>query len=292
MQKHHRHRHTANPLREIRAIRDSASSPPAISPVPPRFTLAGPAFSQLESTYRRPLLGRATIEGFASMDVMLHIANVLFLLAYLVRDILWLRIITVIATASLIPYYFCCAVSPLYGPILWNSLFISVNLVQIVLLILEKRPVFLSDKEMQLYRTVFSALKPREFTKLLSLAEWRTAKPGEVLLEQDQPVQALLLISSGSGVVEIDGRRVATVTSGQFIGEMGFLSEQVASAKVAASAPTEYLAWPAGKLRTLLFTTPMLHVKVQGILGCDLVDKLRLGAMTAAHPSRFLHNPA
>jgi hypothetical protein len=226
------------------------------------------------------------------MDVMIHIANVLFLLAYLVRDILWLRIITVIATAALIPYYFCCAVSPLYEPIAWNSLFIAVNLVQIVLLILEKRPVFLSEKEKLLYRTIFYSLKPREFTKLLSLAEWRKAKPGEVLLEQDEPVQALILISSGSGVVELDGRRVATVTSGQFVGEMGFLSEQVASAKVVTSAPTEYLAWPAGKLRTLLLMTPMLHVKVQGILGCDLVSKLRLHGMTAAHPSRFLHNPA
>lgn len=225
------------------------------------------------------------------MDVMIHVANVLFLLAYLVRDILWLRIITVIATAALIPYYFCCAASPLYEPILWNSLFITVNLVQIVLLILEKRPVFLGEKELQLYRSIFSTLKPREFTKLLALAEWRKAKPGDVLLEQDRPVDALMLISAGSGTVEVDGRRVAAVTSGQFVGEMGFLSEQPASAKVVASAPTEYLAWPAAKLRSLLLTTPMLHVKVQGVLGCDLVGKLRLEAMTAAHPSRFLSRP-
>src|SRR4051794_11272645 len=115
------------------------------------------------------------------MTNLLHLGNVLFLLAYSVRDMLWLRIISVVATLFLMPYY-CVRETPLYAPMCWATLFITVNLVQIALLILEKRPVFLSEEELHLYRTVFRGLKPKEFLKLLSIAEWKQAKMGEELL--------------------------------------------------------------------------------------------------------------
>jgi len=220
-------------------------------------------------------------------NILFVAGNVLFLVGIAVRDMLWLRIILVLGQLSLMPYY-CCQPTPLYSPIVWGSLFVLINIVQIVLLIMEKRPVFLGEQELQLYRTVFSTLKPREFVKLLSIAEWKRAKSGDALLTQGKPVPALMLISAGRGMVELDGRRVAAVAAGQFIGEMGFLTEQPASASVVADAPIEYLAWTAPKLRTLLAESPGLHVKVQGILGNDLIAKLRQKGVATAHPSRLM----
>jgi hypothetical protein len=54
---------------------------------------------------------------------------------------------------------------------------------------------------------------------------------------------------------------------------------------VVAGAPVDYLAWPVSKLREMLEGAPELHLKVQGVLGSDLVAKLRQGAHWAAHPS-------
>ncbi len=216
------------------------------------------------------------------MDYLLHIANVLYLFAYSVRNVMWLRIITVIAILCLIPYYYA---HQMPMPIAWNALFVAVNIVQIVLLVLENRPVFLGEEELQLYRTVFRGLKPREFLKLLSIAQWKQAKLGEEILAQDKPVAELILISSGRGTVELDRRYVADLGGGQFVGEMGFLTEKPASASVVASLPTTYLSWPVAKLRTLLATTPGLHLKIQGVLGSDLVGKLRHNAIANAHPS-------
>ena len=218
----------------------------------------------------------------------LNIGNVLYLLAYSVRDILWLRILTVMANLFLIIYYYSCPTGAQYAAIGWNSLFTAVNIVQIVLLILERRPVFFAEDELRIYRTIFHTLKPREFSKLLEIADRKKAGVGDKLLEQGKLVTELLLISSGSGTVELDGRHVAEVAAGQFVGEMGFLTEQEASARVTASVPTEYLAWPTEELRALLIETPELHVKVQGILGTDMVAKLRKESMEAAHPSRFM----
>jgi hypothetical protein len=215
---------------------------------------------------------------------VLHVGNVLYLIAYLVRDILWLRVITILGLLCLMAFYY--AQGPLYGPMAWNALFMLVNAVQIVLLVMERRPVFLGEEELQLYRTIFHPLKPREFAKLLSIAQWKRAKQGEELLQQNMPVGALMLLTSGHGNVEIDGRRVAEVASGQFVGEMGFLTEQLASARVVAGSAVDYLAWPAEKLRAFLVAAPELHVKVQGILGCDVVAKLRQEGFATAHPSQ------
>jgi hypothetical protein len=220
-----------------------------------------------------------------SIVIWLHVANVIYLASYSVRNVLWLRALTVAAICCMMPYYFFYHVTPQYYAIGWNTLFLVINLFQIALLILERRPVFLGEEEMHLYRTLFRSLKPREFTALLAIAEWRKAKPGDILLEQNRPVDELMLISNGRGTVELDKRYVADVTACQFVGEMGFLTEQCASARVIAAAPTDYLAWPAAKLRAFLHATPMLHVKLQGILGADLVAKLRREAHSAAHPS-------
>jgi CRP-like cAMP-binding protein len=213
-------------------------------------------------------------------DALLHLGNILFVLAYLVRDIMWLRILTVVATLCLLPYY-CVQQTPLYAPIFWCSLFTMVNIVQIALLILERRPVFLGDEELHLYRTVFSGMRPREFTKLLSIAEWRRAAAGDKLLLQGEPSPDLILISSGGGAVVIDDRRVAELASGQFVGEMGYLTNRDASASVVANEKTDYLAWPVDKLRSLLSESPALHHKLLGVLGNDLAEKLRREAGTS-----------
>jgi hypothetical protein len=220
-----------------------------------------------------------------SIVIWLHVANVIYLASYSVRSVLWLRTLTVVAICCMMPYYSFKYETPDFYAIGWNSVFLLINLFQIAILILERRPVFLGEEEMHLYRTLFRSLKPREFTALLSMAEWKKAKPGDILLEQNKPVEALMLISNGRGTVELDKRYVADVTACQFVGEMGFLTEQCASARVIAATSTDYLAWPAVKLRAFLQATPVLHVKLQGILGADLVAKLRREAHSAAHPS-------
>lgn len=222
------------------------------------------------------------------MNFWLHIGNVLYLFSYSVRDILWLRIITVVAIFSMMPYYYCCSENPLYEAIAWNGLFAVVNLVQIARLILERRPVFLGEDDLRLYNMVFRSLSPREFMKLLSTAKHRKAVEGELLLKQHEPVRELTLVSKGKALVELDGRPVAEVSPGQFVGEMGFLTDQNASASVIASIDLEYLAWAINDLRDLFEASPSLHVKVQGILGVDLVEKLRQEGFATAHPSKIM----
>ncbi len=78
------------------------------------------------------------------MESLVHTANVLYLASYSVRDILWLRILTVVAALFLIGYFYFRA-DPLLAAIYWNLLFIALNLFWIGRLLWERRPIKLSQ---------------------------------------------------------------------------------------------------------------------------------------------------
>ncbi len=205
----------------------------------------------------------------------IHIANVLYLASYSVRDIFWLRILTVVAMLCMFPYYFSCAANPLWEPIVWNSLFLGVNLWQIFLLIRERWPVALQGLEREIYEKIFHALTPGEFTRLLKLGEWRDMKHDEILVQDGEVVQEMMLLCAGDARVLLNDVELARLKSGQFIGEMSFLTQEKASASVAAGDDTKVLAWPQEELQAYLDKHSDLSFKLRGILGRDLVRKLQ-----------------
>jgi hypothetical protein len=71
------------------------------------------------------------------MEYFINIANILYLLSYFVRDILWLRILTVIAALCLIPYFYFRA-EPIMPVIYWNTFFIVLNVYWILRLASER----------------------------------------------------------------------------------------------------------------------------------------------------------
>src|SRR5262245_584274 len=118
--------------------------------------------------------GAATIKGKGigmsfQMDLLIHAANVLYLFAFTVRDILWLRTLAVVAAACLIPYFYFRP-EPLMTPIYWNLVFTALNVYWVCRLLLERLPVKLSADEQRLCELVFRTMTPREMIKLLKLA--------------------------------------------------------------------------------------------------------------------------
>src|ERR1700744_3910105 len=102
-------------------------------------------------------------------ELLIHAANVLFLAAYMVRDILCLRILTVIATLCLILHYFARP-EPMMVPIYWSLVFAALNVYWIVRLLLERAPMRLNSDEQRLCELVFRTMSPTELMTLLKLA--------------------------------------------------------------------------------------------------------------------------
>jgi hypothetical protein len=215
------------------------------------------------------------------IDLLIHAANVLYLFAFMVRDILWLRILTVVASGCLLPYFYFQP-EPLMAPIYWNLAFTALNVFWIVRLLLERRPVKLNAEEQRLCELVFRTMTPREMIKILKLASWQDAVEGECFQERGKPLERLMVIYSGRACAEVDGRNVAELQPGQFIGSISYVTEETAPANIVSLEPTRYVSWPKTKLRDFLSKNPDLHSALTTTLAIDLTRWLKA---TWAHSS-------
>ena len=208
------------------------------------------------------------------MVIFIHIANVMYLASYLVRDILWLRCLTIVAGLVLMPFYFSRE-PVLWASVGWISVFTLINLYQIYQLLLERRPVSLTRDEQQVHARSFPALTPRQFKKLLAIATWEQAQPSACLIHENKPLERMLLIHAGRLSVETDGAALATLEAGAFVGEMSFLTGQAPQASVFAREDTTYVCWPVADLHAFLQAQPDIRAIWQRVIGTDLVCKLR-----------------
>jgi len=123
-------------------------------------------------------------------DYLVHFSNILLLVSYSVRDILWLRWFAVGAALINIPY-FLLQRTVLWPPVLWALVFTAINLYRIARIYLERRPVVLSEDEQKLYDLGFQSLRQREFVSLALLGEWKSAEPGERVVTEGKSVPNL-----------------------------------------------------------------------------------------------------
>ncbi|MCZ6472732.1 MAG: cyclic nucleotide-binding domain-containing protein [SAR324 cluster bacterium] len=208
------------------------------------------------------------------MEYFIHGANILYLFSYLVRDILWLRVLTVVAASCLIPFFYFRP-EPLLAPIYWNLLFTSLNIYWIVRLLLERRPVHLTGNDLRLYQLVFRCLTPREMLQLLNLGLWEDAAAEQCFIRQGDELERLMVICAGKACVVKDGRTVEELGPGQFIGGVAFISERTAPADIVALEHTWYMSWPKPVLKKFLEKKPDLHAALQLTLGFDLTQRLQ-----------------
>ena len=71
------------------------------------------------------------------MEFLVYAANILYLLSYMVRDILLLRTFTIIAACCLVTFFYNQP-EPLMTVVYWNLFFVALNAIQLSLLVRER----------------------------------------------------------------------------------------------------------------------------------------------------------
>ena len=203
-----------------------------------------------------------------------HLAFGLIAFSFLVKDIFWLRIVSIAASLFSVLYNYIIPVEPMWLAINWNFVFIVVNLYHIGVILYEKREVKMDDKNEELYNTLFSEMTPVEYLKISRAAEWITLKPGQRLITQGMPVPDLYLIYNGTVDVAVDGGWVAELKDGQFVGEMSFLTEKVATASCIVKYESQCLVWKQKEFKNLLKRNPSLYFTIQSVLSAQVSDAL------------------
>ena len=207
------------------------------------------------------------------VEYLVHFSNLMLLVSYSVRDILWLRWFAVGAALANLPYYLAQP-TVLWPPVIWGGVFTLINLYQIARIYLERRPVVLSRDEQQLYDLGFQTLRPREFVSLLLTGQWRDAAPGERIITQNQPIDRLSIPISGRVDVSRKGEPLGSFAPGQMIGLALAVTGEAASFDAAFSQPGRYMSWPLPTLRKFLDKRPELRVALQRFAGHDLAMKV------------------
>ena len=206
-------------------------------------------------------------------DYLVHFSNILMLVSYSVRDILWLRWFAVAAALTVIPYYLSQS-TVLWPPIMWGSIFTAINLFQIARLYLERRPIVLSADEQKLYDMGFHSLRPREFVSLVLAGEWKDAAAGDVVLRDGTPVASICVAISGAVQVRRHGQEIGVLRPGNLIGAAVAFTGEPSPVDAAFAETARYMCWPLHSIRSFLEKKPELRVALQQLVNQDLARKL------------------
>ena len=210
----------------------------------------------------------------ASMAAYLvHFSNILMLVSYSVRDILWLRWFAVAAALTNMPY-FLLQPEILWPPVIWAGVFTAINLYQIARIYLERRPVVLSHDEQRLYDLGFRGLRPREFVSLTLAGEWQDGVAGDKLLSEGQPVASICVPISGALEVRRRGEYLGQLDPGQIIGSSLALTGSASPIDMTFTGAARYMRWPLSSIRIFLDKRPELRVTLQGLVNRDLAGKV------------------
>ena len=207
------------------------------------------------------------------MEIWFHLANVLYVVSYLVTDIMWLRALAVLGGLSSLTWTLTTP-TPSLTFIGWTLVYNTINMVQIGRLWHERRPLRLFAEEQALYAAAFRTLTPREFQRLLAAGAWQEAPAKEVLIEEGARPGRMLVLASGRAAVKVHGREVAALHPGQFAGEMSFLTGAPTTAAVEVVEPARFVSWATADLERFLVKHPPLRAALQIVLGRDLAAKL------------------
>ena len=203
-----------------------------------------------------------------------HLAFGLIAFSFLVKDILYLRILSILASLFSVLYNFYIPVEPMWLAINWNIIFVLVNIYHIAVIIYEKRPVKMSSKEKELHETMFRGLTPVEFLKITKIAKWKKYKTPLPIITQGKPVNDLILIYNGVVDILVNDNKVAELKDGQFVGEMSFLTEKPATATCKVEHNAECLVWPQKDFKDLLKRNPSLYFTIQSLLSEQVSNNL------------------
>ena len=202
-------------------------------------------------------------------NYFLHAANVLLLVAYSVRDILWLRMFAVISALIAIPY-FVLQPTPLWVPIGWSSVFAAINLFQSWRLFVERRPVKLTPEEDEARRIAFEDLPPRKVLQVLSIGTWTTAGIGDRMIERGKCPEAISLIVRGRVRVARNEGVLGDLVAGNLVGSSLLISGIPAEVDAVAIEPVRALRWEVETLERYLTANPEVRIVLQRHLARDL----------------------
>jgi len=208
--------------------------------------------------------------------ILFNTANIFFLLAFMAKKIVWLRLLTITGMTVSIPYYLYFQEAPLWNNIFWICTYALINLVMLFIIYLESRPIELSDLEQNIYNMTFKSLEPRVFKKLIDHGSLEEFQPDVNLVTRDSELDSLMYVVEGEAQVVLRHGEELIIPTGGFIGEQSYITGEKTSADVKTGKETaKIIRWNSEALRKHLAGKEVLKDSLDLIFTADLIHKLR-----------------
>jgi hypothetical protein len=207
------------------------------------------------------------------LNALDDLANLIFLGAYWVKDILWLRLLSIVGSLLIIPFYLYQK-QPLWTPIIWSCVFISVHAVRAWGILKERRPVAFTSDEQLLYDKTFSTLSPKQFKRLLAIGEWQDLERGYVLHSTGDPPDSLEAVVRGELEARRHGRVLGHARPGDLAGLASLLSGSPELYDATVTQPARVVRWRRADLQKFAGADESLTSALRKIAGAALAEKL------------------
>ncbi len=208
-----------------------------------------------------------------SLSIFVDLSNLIFIGAYSVKDILWLRLLAILANLVAVPYYVLQA-EPLWALTTWSFVFISIHAVRAWGIMKERRPVAFTGDEQLLYDKIFSALSPQQFKRLLAIGEWEDLDRGYVLHSTGDPPNSLEAVLRGELEARRNGRLLGHTRPGDLAGLASVLGGSPELYDATVTQPARVMRWRFADVQELAGADESLTSALRKIAAAALADKL------------------
>lgn len=204
------------------------------------------------------------------VDWVLNGVYAVYVVAPLLKNELWLRILLTVTAAGFIVWG---SMIDNGSVIFWNSLFAAISIFAIVRLIHERRSIELNEELAKVKSHLLPTVSNRDFLTFWGLGTVRdTDAP---LTTEGTRVDELMFILDGEASVQSGDREIARLGAMDIVGEMSFVTGAAASATVVPVGSVRVHCWSRSELDMLGDFEPRLVEPLLTGINRDMAEKMR-----------------
>lgn len=205
-------------------------------------------------------------------SLLVHAATLTYVLGFIFRNQIMLRLLVLVGTVMYILYYYFHTASPLWDAIFGSVLIAMATMYGLAGLIYSRFPIGFSGTDREIFAK-FDMLEPGQFRQLMKAGEMSFTSQRTVLTEENQVAQRMFFVLNGR--IEVQKQNTLfSVPDHSFVGEIGFVLDRPASATAVLPSGGSFIVWEREALNKLLERRPQLRQAFNALVTQDIASKL------------------
>ena len=207
--------------------------------------------------------------------LVLHLANILYILGILFSDNLKLRIV-LLAAGVLEFFYGLLSLSdgPIWEIVIWAALWSIINAYYTLKIARERVGIQLSDDEKRVKEYAFPFMTNPQFKKIIRIAKWKDYDANEFIIFENSSINRIIMVFEGLAKVESGDKEITLLKPGNFAGEMSYLTDSKTNANVISTIPMKIVYWDRADLNKILKNETELKMSFHSAFISDMIQKL------------------